>query len=66
MDMIKITGLWKHKTNSGETYLSGSLSGITQLMVMPNKLKRNEKDPDYLLHICECKKNGSKLSSDDL
>lgn len=59
MDMIKVTGLWKRKTKSGDTYPSGTLSGITQLMVIPNKFKRNKKDPDYIVHICESKKKGN-------
>lgn len=56
MDGVKITGLWKHKTKDGQTYLSGALSGITQISVMPNAYKRNEKDPDYLMYIQESKK----------
>lgn len=58
MDGIKITGLWKHKTKGGQTYLSGALSGITQISVMPNAYKRNDKDPDYLVYIREVKKKG--------
>jgi hypothetical protein len=38
-DMIRLTGLWKNKDKNGNTYLSGNLTGITFLMVMPNNLQ---------------------------
>lgn len=58
MDMIKVTGLWKNKDKNGNTYLSGALNNITQLAVMPNTFKRNEKDPDYFVYIKPSKKSG--------
>jgi hypothetical protein len=71
MDGVKITGLWKHKTKDGHTYLSGTFSGITQLSVMPNTFKRSEKDPDYFVYVVPFKKKGDVLQtqipqSDDL
>jgi hypothetical protein len=58
MDMTKITGLWKAKDKNGNTYLCGALNNITQLAVMPNMYKRNEKDPDYFIYVKPTKKNG--------
>jgi len=71
MDMIKVTGLWKAKDKNGNTYLSGALNVITQLAIMPNTFKRNEKDPDYFVYIKEAKKKGDSTTaqtsqSDDL
>jgi uncharacterized protein (DUF736 family) len=50
-DLLRIGGLWKSKTKKGETILSGSLNPITQLLIMPNTLKKNEKDPDFYLYM---------------
>ena len=58
-----MTGLWKAKDKNGVTYLSGGLSGITQLMVMPNTHKRNDKDPDYFVYIKPTKKIGDAVVS---
>lgn len=50
-EMVKLTGLWKQKDKSGQTYLSGSLSAISKVMVMPNTFKKSEKDPDYFFYL---------------
>jgi hypothetical protein len=69
MDGIKLTGLWKHKDKNGNTYLSGGISSITQMAVLPNAYKRTEKDPDYFVYIRENKKKeGATITqaNDDL
>ena len=70
MDGVKLTGVWRHKDKNGNTYLSGALSGISQLVILPNAYKRNDKDPDYLVYINESKKKGEAQShmpkNDDL
>ncbi len=33
MDGIKLTGLWKGKSKSGETYLSGKVSPTSRLII---------------------------------
>lgn len=55
----RLTGLWKSKDKKGKTYLSGSLSGITRLMVFPNDHKRTEKDPDYFAYIVQREKKAA-------
>ena len=58
---IKLTGLWKQKDKSGQTYLSGSLSPISKVIVMPNTYKKSEKDPDYFFYLgANEKKEGFK------
>jgi uncharacterized protein (DUF736 family) len=52
---IKLTGLWKQKDKSGQTYLSGSLSPISKVIVMPNTYKKSEKDPDYFFYLGSAK-----------
>lgn len=48
--MIKIGGLWKSKAEGG-TVLKGPLNAVSNLVILPNKFKRNEKDPDYMLFL---------------
>lgn len=62
MDATKLTGLWKNKDKNGNTFLSGSLNAITQIMVMPNtfKQKGDGKAPDYYLYIAEKEKHEGK------
>ena len=48
---IKLTGLWKQKDKNGQTFLSGSLSPISKVLVMPNTFKKTEKDPDYFFYL---------------
>ena len=50
-DMIRLTGLWKNKDKNGNTYLSGNLTGIASLMVMPNTFKKKETEPDYIVYL---------------
>lgn len=49
--MIKLTGLWKSKDKNGNTYLCGSLSPISNLIIMPNTFKEDDKAPDYFVYI---------------
>jgi len=67
---IKLTGLWKSKDKEGKTFLSGSLSPVSKVLVMPNTFKKEGKGPDYYLYVgVNEKKEGSKPSrtpEDDL
>ncbi len=51
MESIKLTGLWKGKSKSGETFLSGKISPTSRLLVFPNSHKKSEKDPDYIAYL---------------
>jgi hypothetical protein len=53
MEATKLTGLWKNKDKKGNTFLSGSLNAITQIMVLPNTFKQEKdgKTPDYYIYI---------------
>lgn len=55
--MTKITGLWKNTNKKGETYLSGSLTPISKILIMANDYKKEgDKSPDYFMHIVENEK----------
>ena len=40
-DMVSLGGLWKETSQSGNTYLSGSLGGA-KLMIFQNKTRRRD------------------------
>ena len=50
MESTKIR-LWKHKNKAGKTYLSGSMSKLTRLVVIQNDRKETPSDPDYYAFI---------------
>ena len=50
-DMVRITGLWKSKTQAGEGYLSGNLTPTSRLLVFPNSKKTGEKEPDFMVYL---------------
>lgn len=62
MDGTKLTGLWKNKDKNGNTFLSGSLNAIAQVMVMPNTFKKegDDKAPDYYLYLSPKEKPASE------
>lgn len=58
-EIIKLTGLWESKTKNGLTLLRGSLNAITSILIMPNSLKNNDKDPDFYLYFKAREKDGA-------
>jgi hypothetical protein len=52
-EKIRVTGLWKNTSKNGGTYLKGSLSPVTPVLIMPNDYKKGEKDPDFFLYFTE-------------
>jgi hypothetical protein len=53
MDLVKLSGLWKNKDKHGNTFLSGTLNAVSQILVMPNTHKKDgdAKAPDYILYV---------------
>ena len=47
MNATKLTGLFERRTKEGETFLAGKLSPFARLLVLKNRYKRNDRDPDY-------------------
>ena len=56
--MIRLTGLWKNKTKAGEPMMTGSL-GNGRLVILPNKFKKGERDPEYTLFLAEKQDGGT-------
>lgn len=54
MDMIRLTGLWKSEKKDGSgTYLAGSLSPSSRLLILPNKKKAKEAEPDFIAYLSQ-------------
>lgn len=68
MDATKLTGLWKNKDKNGNTFLSGSLNAITQIMIMPNTFKKEDetRSPDYYMYIAAKEKPAEDKPKDVL
>ena len=60
--MINITGLWKHESKSGKTFLSGSWGNI-DILIFENENKKPEKAPDFNFCISEKKKEDYKSNN---
>lgn len=63
-NMIRLTGLWKNKTKAGESFLSGSISPTSRLLILPNTKKTSPKEPDFTAFIVpNVKKEGGQEES---
>jgi len=61
-DLIKLTGLWKNESRKGISYLSGSLTYSSKLLIFKNN-KRGDSDPDYIAYLAP--NNVSKEKEED-
>ena len=59
---IKLGGLWKNESKDGKTYLSGSFTYGTKILIFPNGFKESEKDPDHIMYLAKTEK---KAQDDD-
>ena len=55
-EKIKLSGLWSNQTQSGDSYLSGSL-GSAKLLIFKNTFKEEgSNQPDYNLYLAPIEK----------
>jgi len=64
-DMIKLTGLWRQESKSGGSYLSGLVSPTSKLLVLPNRQKKDAKEPDYIAFLAPGKDAGDREDADE-
>jgi len=43
--LLRLSGLWKNKGKDGSTFLTGHLNSVTDILILPNKLKKKDTDP---------------------
>jgi hypothetical protein len=49
--LIRLTGLWRNESKAGDTFLAGSLSPSSKLLILPNGHKQKDSDPDYIAYL---------------
>jgi len=55
---VRLAGLWGGQDKNGNTYLSGKLSQIATLWIMPNAFRKNgSNEPDYWLYLRPAKQS---------
>jgi len=59
----KLARLWKYKTKEGKVYLSGPMTEVSRLVVIPNDRKANSKEPDYYAYVVP--NRGAPVLTDD-
>ena len=63
-DLIKLSGLWANKDKNGNEYFSGGFGYGAKILIMKNKFKAKENDPDYNLFIApKAEKEGGSSPS---
>jgi uncharacterized protein (DUF736 family) len=54
-ERIKLGGAWAKTAKDGTKYIMGPLTHGTNIMIYPNKYKKSDKDPDYIISLGEKK-----------
>lgn len=49
--LVRLTGLWLGETKAGDKYLSGTVSPSSKLLILTNRHKDKETDPDYIAYL---------------
>ena len=50
-NLVRLTGLWQNQSKQGESYLVGSISPSSRLLIFPNKRKQRDRGPDFIAYI---------------
>ena len=51
--LLKLCGLWAHTTEGKGTTYSGKLSAAVRMIVMKNKFKQKDTDPDLVVFLAK-------------
>lgn len=55
-NLVLISGLWSGQTKAGVQKLTGTLTPTSQIIILPNKNKQRENQPDYLMYMAPYEK----------
>lgn len=50
-ERVKLGGMWLKTAKDGTKYMMGPYTNGTNIMVYPNKYRKTEKDPDYIVSV---------------
>ena len=59
-NLVRLTGLWKNESKAGSTYLTGSISASSRLLILPNERKEKDTDPDFIAFMAPQEKREPK------
>lgn len=59
--MVRLGGLWKNKSKNGLQYLSGQFGGRARMIILPNKKKSKESEPDFVVFIRDASQTHPEL-----
>jgi hypothetical protein len=59
-NLIRLTGLWKSESKAGGTYLTGSISASSKLLILQNTKKEKDSDPDFIAFMAPQEKKEPK------
>lgn len=63
-DAVRLTGLWKEEGKDGSSYLAGSLSPTSRLLIFRQTDKKSEKAPDYVAYLVPAEKKEQKQQAE--
>lgn len=49
--MLRLTGLWESSSQNGGRVLSGRINGSCRLVILPNRYKAKDSDPDFIAYL---------------
>lgn len=61
--MLQLCGLWLNVSKDGKKSISGNLGGV-RVILLKNKFKAKDDQPDYHLYIAERQKKGASSEPD--
>ena len=57
--LVRLTGLWMGESKAGDKYLSGAVSPSSRLLILANRRKQKDSDPDYIAYLAPAEKRES-------
>jgi len=64
--LLKLFPLWENTSKDGNTYFSTKLNNKTKLLMLKNKYKKKDTDPDYYLYASEISNDYSEDDKDNV
>jgi hypothetical protein len=63
-NLVRMTGLWKSETDSGETCLSGAVGPTSRIVVLPNR-NSGGSAPDFIAYMAPNGERSDEQEQDD-
>lgn len=63
---MRLCGVWAGESSNGDWYASGNMNAVMRLYIFPNKFKKTDSDPDYIVCLGPRNANPPSDTNDDL